>query len=474
MEVELENMDMDTPVNDETANKSKTQPQVDADGTPIYLPDEEKKSNQDQDDIETQLEEKDTEQLVDDDKPKSKFDEPGRVRRFSTILNLLNSLLGAGILGVPRAMKYIGLIPSFILLAIIAGLSHLSTVLTVKLQKRTSAQGLDDLAKIVLGKAGSMALSILSMLFLYTAEISYIIIGSDSIMSWLRNAGLVITRGWKRSLFVFIFWALIPGALTIPRRISFISYFSIGNFIGIFFYIIFMIIKAIIVFPKQGVGEGFILATFGFGIFSAISMYSLTFALPVVALPIMNPYNKDLKKRTIVSAAAMISCFFIVAIPSVIGYTMFGEKTEDVVLKNFPDNDVLAIITRACFLVIVSASYPFCAAAIMGSWGEIIYGINNSEEIAGKKRVVVFILMNSVPLIVAMFIPNAGPVLSVGGALGGTLVDFFFPSLMWIILSKKRWFHWHNLLNILMCIFGVVASVISAYQAVLDAIESLK
>jgi amino acid permease len=34
------------------------------------------------------------------------------MKRFPTIINLMNSLLGAGILGIPKAMDYCGINPS--------------------------------------------------------------------------------------------------------------------------------------------------------------------------------------------------------------------------------------------------------------------------------------------------------------------------------------------------------------------------
>ena len=55
---------------------------------------------------------------------------PKRMRRLATIMSLLNSLLGAGILGVPGSMHHIGIIPSVIMIGIIALLSHIATVLS--------------------------------------------------------------------------------------------------------------------------------------------------------------------------------------------------------------------------------------------------------------------------------------------------------------------------------------------------------
>jgi len=445
-----------------TEQAPTTEPKIEVgpDGQPLYPLYEE---GHDQSPLEEHIEE---EEQVD------KFSEPGRVRRLATIMNLLNSLLGAGILGVPGSMKYIGMIPSVIVLFIIAFLSHIATVLTIKLQRRVNATGFDDMAFRVLGKWGSNALSIMVMLFCISCDTAYLIIGSDSIMSFMRFAGINISKGFARGVLVFFFWLCFPGAMTFPRDISFLKYFSFANFACISFFVLSMIIKGYSVFTTTGVAKDVVYSTFGVGVFSAISIYGLAFALPVVVLPIIEPYNKDLKKRTTVSAVATTLCFLLVAIPGVLGYMILGGKAKDNVLLAFPDNDGLILAVRACFLVVVSASFPCVTQSLSASWSQIIYGINVPKELPTMKRVLVLAVSNGIPLFLALFIPNAGPALSIGGAFGGCLADFFFPPIIWFLISKKPWSHWQNLLCLLFMTFGVVACVVSTYLAVVDAIKA--
>ena len=460
---------------------SASQPviEVDDDGTPLVLPEDIHKGEDGQTPHEREEEAQGYDGKEEEDhgdqKPKSKFDEPGRVRRFSTILNLLNSLLGAGILGVPYAMNHSGIIPSIFLLIFVDFLSCICTILNVKLQKMTDATGFDDLAFKILGKAGQMALSILQILFLYSAQVSFLIIGSDSIMSWLRLGGIDIAEstGW-RALCVFLFWLVLPGLLSIPKQIKFLSYFSYLNFVCIGWFVLVMIIKAIQVFPKNGLGPGISYGKFGIGICSAIAVFGLAFSLPAVSTPILNVYNKDTKKRTIVAIAASILCFVIIAIPGIIGYLMFGKDTKDVVLNTFDDDDVLITITRAGFVAIVCCSFPCIAQSIMASWGQMIYKINVPSQLSGVNRLVVWGITNAIPVILAMFLPNAGPLLSIGGAMGGILVDFLFPALMWIKVSKNKLYHWDNVLCIILCVFAVVAAAIATYLAVVDCIDAFK
>lgn len=194
------------------------------------------------------------------------------------------------------------------------------------------------------------------------------------------------------------------------------------------------------------------------------------FALPVVVLPIVSAYNPDIHKRSVVSSVAMIMTFLSVLIPSIFGYLMFGAETKDSVLLNFDDNDALAICLRIAFYVIVSVSYPCISQTMMNSWSQRIFGISKHQDLPNSRRAIVIILNNAIPILIAMFLPNAGPALSIGGAMGGYLCDFFFPGLLWVVNSKNRWYTWRNILCILLAIFGFVSAAISTYLAILDAV----
>jgi hypothetical protein len=76
-------------------------------------------------------------------------------------------------------------------------------------------------------------------------------------------------------------------------------------------------------------------------------------------------------------------------------------------------------------------------------------------------------------MVLAMFVPNAKPVLEIGGGMGGCIVDFVFPAVLWIKQSGKPWTNYQNILSILLAVFGVVCAVIATWLAVQGAIETL-
>jgi amino acid permease len=405
---------------------------------------------------------------------------PNRVRRFATIMNLLNSLLGAGILSVPSSFTNVGLVPSIILLAFIAVLSYYATSMFMRLQLETFTAGLDELTLKVAGKVGQVILSILTLIFLESALMSYLILGGNMITSWLKLAKIEafnIEDLWPRAIMILIYSIVLPIALSIPRSLKVLSYFSTATVFFIAFFVLAMVIKACDdwdglsnKYPDKKVSYG----KFDISVFSALSIYGLTFALPIVALPIVNHYHHSIHRRNIVALVSTILCFVLVVIPSIICYLMFGDKTKGDVLQNFDDDDYLILVVRIGFFLVVSFSYPCVVQPVAGSWAQVIYSDNDASKLPTGKRTVVQLVTHIIPLIIAMFLPQAKPVLAVGGAIGGCVVDFVYPPLLWYLHFKPAVKTWEFWLILLLGVFGLVTGIISTYQAILDVIKAFK
>lgn len=395
---------------------------------------------------------------------------PARVRRFATMMNLINSVLGAGILGVPGSMNSCGVIVASVLIIVVAAMTHFGSILTIKLQYRTKANGFDELAEMVLGKVGAIIFSISTVLFCYSCMIAYLVIARDNIISWFDAGGIDFTSKTAKALIVLINSCVIPIPLTIPKSIGFLGYFSFATVVCVIFYFIAMVVKAIIMLP-DGVGPGVVMAKGGMELFSAISVYALAFCLPAVLLPIIRPYNQDVAKRGVVTLWAMIVCTILILVPGILGYLCKGTTASSNILNDFGKGDVLFMIVNIGFYLVVSFSYPVVAQSVMSSWSQMIYKVNNQADLPNCKRAIVLLLTNGIALLIAMVLPNIRPALSVGGSVGGALDSFVFPPLIWVVLSKRPWKAPRNLAMIAYGIFGFAVTCICIYQSVVDAID---
>lgn len=395
----------------------------------------------------------------------------GHTSFMGTVLNLLNSTIGAGILGVPNTFVNTGMILSIAILLIMGVLSLIATDLLLVLGQETSSTSLGELTEKILGRGGSLTLSILNLVFSLTALVAYLVLAGDMITSFFDLGGIDLTSLGKHALMILIYALAIPIALTIPRNISFLKYFSTTTVFCISFFCISMLYKCI---ANHKISETTVMAKCDLSLFSSLSIYALTFSFPSVIFAVTQTCDRDLKKRKNIVLVGLIICVFFVVFPGVCSYLIFGKDTDPNILKNFDSKDVLIIICRVAFLVIVSCSYPMVAQNHESMWSTLIFKDGSPAKLVTWKRAIILVLANIFPLLVAMFLPSVKPALSIGGALGGCLVDFVFPSVLYLKLHRGNHplYYWKNVLLIAFAIFGILAAVISTYQSIVDAIHA--
>lgn len=395
----------------------------------------------------------------------------GKTSFMGTVLNLLNSTIGAGILGVPNTFVNTGIILSIVILLIMGILSKVATDILLILGQETNSYSLGELTEKILGRGGSLTLSILNLVFSLTALVAYLVLAGDMITSFFDLGGIDLTPLGKHALMILIYALAVPIALTIPRNVSFLKYFSTMTVFCISFFCISMLYKCIV---AHKINETTIMAKCDFTMFSSLSIYALTFSFPSVIFAVTQTCERNLKKRKNIVLVGLLICIFFVVFPSICSYLIFGANTDANILKNFDSNDVLIIICRVAFLVIVSCSYPMVAQNHESMWSTLIFKNGAPASLVTWKRAIILVLANIFPLIIAMFLPSVKPALSIGGALGGCLVDFVFPSVLYLRLHRgeQPYYHWKNALLIAFAIFGILAAVISTYQSIVDAIHA--
>lgn len=369
-------------------------------------------------------------------------------------------------------MRFCGLTISVFLMTFTAIMSYVATILTVRLQSLTKAESLHDLGNKLFGKWCTVILSILVLFFTYSCCVAYLIIGGNDIKSWLSliNYGYWM-EGWRRLIVMFIYSVVLPVILTFPKKVSFLSIFSTFAIASVFIFGLALTYKGCVYFPKHGICPSVITARMDIHFFNAISVYSLMFALPAICLPLLKPVKPQIQYRYQIVGTSFFVCYLLVIVPGVIGYLMFGDSTNEIILDNFSDKDVMIQITRFGFFIVVTTSYPIIALTIQSQLSAIIYKVFDPATLNFKRRAIILAMTNVPPVLIAMVIPNIYPVVSVGGSLGGCMTNFFFPAIFWIKKSPYRWYHYTNLFCIFLALFGFVSAVVATYQAIELAIK---
>lgn len=399
---------------------------------------------------------------------------PNAVESLNTISNLLNALLGAGILAVPSSFSNVGLIPSIILLFFIATLSFLSTNMVIKLQLATKTSSYDELTYRILGQKGQNVVVVLSLIFLVSTLLCYLVLGCDMLISFFAAVHIDMSNIWRRAGLILFYSLVLPLALSLPKSLKIVSYSSVVTIVGVLFFNVAVTVKGYKQFELAGISETMSLGKFHISFFSDFAIYALGFALPIVSCTIVNDYTHSVRKRTGIIAIGMTISFVLISIPAIISYMMFGNSVSVNILKNFGDNDTLFLLVRIAFFFIVTISYPCIAQNVMSCWSRILFHINDHTTLTLKQRIIALIATNSIPIIIALFVPVAKPILSIGGSVGGCTVNFVFPPTLYLILfhtqpTSPKWY-----LLILLILFGCITAVMSTYQSVYQLVASYK
>nr|XP_025043003.1 putative sodium-coupled neutral amino acid transporter 7 [Pelodiscus sinensis] len=169
-------------------------------------------------------------------------------------------------------------------------------------------------------------------------------------------------------------------------------------------------------------------------VFNAMPTICFGFQCHVSSVPVFNSLRRPaVKPWGAVVTAAMIIALFVYTGTGVCGFLTFGADVDQDVLLSYPSNDVPVAIARAFIILCVLTSYPilhFCGRAVLeGLWlrykGEAV-----EEDVVRerRRRVLQTISWFLLTLLLALFIPDIGKVISLIGGLAACFI-FVFPGL---------------------------------------------
>ncbi len=231
---------------------------------------------------------------------------------------LLGTIIGAGIFGIPYAIKGSGLIPGFFYFLILGGAILLIHLLFGEVILRTREKHrLPGYAKKYLGNKGRILITISTIVGLAGTLLAYIIIGGDFLK-------LIFSSFLNLPSFYFslIFWFIL--AFFIFRGIKLIARAELLMNIALF-SVIFLLI--FLVLPKFNLQNFSIINLKGIFLPYGIILFSLIGypAIPIIAEILKKPEEKKgLKKIIILVISIVIVLYFLFTI-SIIGVS--GNNT---------------------------------------------------------------------------------------------------------------------------------------------------
>ncbi|XP_006461096.1 hypothetical protein AGABI2DRAFT_221574 [Agaricus bisporus var. bisporus H97] len=386
---------------------------------------------------------------------------------MNSIANMANSILGAGIIGLPYAFRQAGFFTGLFLLLVLCAVTDWTIRLIIITAKMSSSHSYIGIMNHCFGSSGRAAVSFFQFAFAFGGMCAFGIVIGDTLPPLMRflfpslSSIPVLKLLTNRQFVIALCTTCVSYPLSLYRDIHKLARASGLALIGMFIIVITVVVEGPKV-PAELKGDpSKKWSIAGPGIFQAIGVISFAFVCHHNSLLIFGSLRTPSLDRFarvthISTSISFISC----AILAVAGFTVFTDKTQGNILNNFPKDDLLINIARFAFGMNMFTTLPLELFVCR----EVIEQFFFSHETFNLQRHVFFttvILFSS--MFVSLVTCDLGVMLEITGGVSATALAFIFPAACYFKLTDKSlpWYHRTKLPALICVIFGVVVMVIS-------------
>uniref|UniRef100_A0AAR2JK55 Sodium-coupled neutral amino acid transporter 7 n=1 Tax=Pygocentrus nattereri TaxID=42514 RepID=A0AAR2JK55_PYGNA len=393
---------------------------------------------------------------------------------FGAVFIVVNAALGAGLLNFPAAFNMAGGVTAGVVLQmcmlffIITGL-----VILAYCSQVSNESTYQEVVRAVCGKVLGVVCEIAIAVYTFGTCIAFLIIIGDQldklIGAMAHESEAAVSSHWfaDRRFTITVTSVLIILPLSIPKEIGFQKYASMLSVIGTWYVTIIIIIKYI--WPDKDFSPGNIPTSPASwtDVFNAMPTICFGFQCHVSSVPVFNSMKKaEIRPWGGVVTLGMIICLFVYTGTGVCGFLSFGSNVSQDVLMSYPSNDIAVAIARAFIIICVVTSYPilhFCGRAVVEGLWLRFKGEEVDTDVARerRRRVLQTLVWFCLTLLLALFIPDIGRVISLIGGLAACFI-FVFPGLC-LIQAKLSEHDVHSASWKMLVAYGVVMVTIGAF-----------
>ncbi|XP_048726058.1 putative sodium-coupled neutral amino acid transporter 11 isoform X3 [Caretta caretta] len=329
--------------------------------------------------------------------------------------NVINSIIGSGIIGLPYSMKQAGFPLGILLLVGVAYITDYSIILLIKGGNLSGTNSYQELVNKSYGFIGYLILSTLQFLYPFIAMISYNIITGDTLTKVFQT---------------------IPGVG--PDNL--LTYRQV----------IILCITIIFTLPMSLYRDIAKLAKVSF-----ISLILTTVILVIVMIrtTTLGPLVPKTESAWIFAKSNAIQA---------IGVMSFGD-----IFENYCRDDDLATFGRFCYGVTIILTFPIECFVTR----EVIANVFFSGTLTTILHVAVTVIVVAVATSISLVYDCLGIVLELNGILSATPLVFIIPTACYLKLSEERWNHSDNLISGLILTVGVLVMTVGFVMTILHPQE---
>ncbi|OBT69841.1 hypothetical protein VE03_00742 [Pseudogymnoascus sp. 23342-1-I1] len=374
----------------------------------------------------------------------------------AAISNMSNSILGAGIIGQPYALKEAGLAAGVTLLVVLTVVVDWTIRLIVINSKMSGRNTFQGTVEFCFGWWGLLAISFAQWAFAFGGMVAFAVIVGDSIPPVIEAVwpGMKDIRvlGWLagRSGSIVVFCGCISWPLSLYRDISKLAKASTLALFSMLVIIGTVVTQGFSVPAELRGTFDLPLWTINVGIFQAIGVISFAFVCHHNTLLIYSSLSTPTLTRfsLLTHISTIISLFACLAM-ALSGFLTFGSLTDGNVLNNFPSS-ALVNVARFCFGLNMLTTLPLeafvCREVMVNFFAPSAAAdapaTDAHDSPAHHTSTVVHVAMTTglvwSATLIATQVCDLGAVFEIIGATSASILAYILPPLCYLKLSKKQ------------------------------------
>ncbi|XP_074482093.1 putative sodium-coupled neutral amino acid transporter 8 [Sebastes fasciatus] len=406
--------------------------------------------------------------------------DPPRLGSLGAVFIMLKSALGAGLLNFPWAFQKAGGVTTAVsvelvsLVFLISGLVILGYSSSVSKQKTYQ-----DVVREVCGGAVGQLCEVCFCFNLFMICVAFLVVVQDQLEKLCISLYETVTGSsegempyhWytdqRFALFIMCLFIILP--LSIPKEIGIQKYTSVLGTLAATYLCVAVIVKyylmeshPVILTPEhsQGVGSWA-------SMFSVVPTICFGFQCHEACIAIYSSMeNQKLLHWVIISVVSMFFCLLIYTLTGVYGFMTFGREVASDILMSYPGNDVVMIISRLLFGISIITIYPIILLLGRSVILNLVLRIQRRRQgivthtFESRCRFVLTVIWIAITLLIAMFVPDMGEVISVIGGISAFFI-FIFPGLCLVFTMQTE--SVSPRVRVILTVWGVITIVVGAF-----------
>uniref|UniRef100_A0A8C0FIF7 Solute carrier family 38 member 6 n=1 Tax=Bubo bubo TaxID=30461 RepID=A0A8C0FIF7_BUBBB len=338
---------------------------------------------------------------------------PDRGSSFGfSVFNLMNAIMGSGILGLSYAMANTGIMGFSILLLIVASLAAYSVFLLLSMCIQTGKYWCSSTKSVLL-----LFAAMSSYLLIVKSELPGAVAGflsGDESGSWYLDGRLLLLI---TSVCIVFPLALLP-------KIGFLGYTSSLSFFFMVLSIFFFSYCSNIFFQPS---SAYAIPTMAF------SFLCHTSVLPIYC-ELRSPSKSRMQNVTVTGIGLSFLIYFMSAL---FGYLTFYDKVDSELLQGYSrylphDTVIMTVKVAILFAVLLTVPlihFPARKAVLMVFFSHL--------PVSWICHILVTLTLNTIVVLFAMYVPDIKNVFGVVGSTTSTCLLFVYPGLFYLKLSRE-------------------------------------